>query len=1002
MTKKLLLMVLTVFMAISAVFAQNRTVKGKVTGDDGKPAAGVTVSAGKSRTATDKDGNFTIQVAANVTKLDFSGSSINNKSVNITSASNYTVSVETATNTISEVVVSSGYATRTQRATTGSAATVNLDDNLKNQAYASFDQLLQGQVAGLDLKTGSGQPGRSGDLVIRGKGSISGSVTPLYIVDGVEVRPGDFSTMNQQDFASFTILKDAASTAIYGSRGANGVIVVTTRKGRNGKIKVSYDGQFGFTSLPKNRLELMDGPTKLNFEMTMAGNPNSWTAADVAGFAGVNTDWNSLVFRNGTTQSHQLSVNGGNDKTTYYASYGLYDEEGIVIGTGIKRHTARINLSHTENRVKFGVNLGGGWSTFNGTNEGNQSVGSALNTVIWALPYEKSVDATGAYVNSVQFPFWINPVEHLLQNQAKGKSWQLKLTGNIFMEYKLPWVENLTYRINTGGDFSSVENFGLIDPLTQAAAQSAALGGPNGDGIIARNYRRDFRYTTTNSLTYRFNLGKAKEHSFTTAVYHEFVRNEARNFGFTGFGIVNQFLNEAGLSVNGTTQEHTVNGGFPLNNSLQSYFATLDYNYKNKYYLQATVRSDNSSKLAPGFRIANYGSIGAAWIVSDEKFLQNIKFLDNLKLRANYGTVGNSDGIGDFPYLQSLSLNRAYNNTSGLAVSQLSNAELTWERRRTWGLGIDFTMFKKRLTGTVDYYDALTKGLYFVSQAPSTSGSSGILKNTGNMSNKGIEVTLNYKVIDGKDFTWSLGGNFAYNKNEITELPSDQLDRLYGYEQILRQGKPFNSFNMVRFNGVNPANGNSVYIKADGKSFTETYSDDDRVIIGTADAPYNAGFNTNFKYKGFELNALVVATWGHVVYNNARFNVEYYLYTNSGFAKSGLTAWTTPGQVTNFPRLSEPTIGETTRFIEKGDFWRLRNVTLSYNLPKKSCDKLKISSARFFVQGQNLFVQTQVQSWDPEFSNLTAGGSGAAGNGGIAGSAYPMQRSINVGFNVSF
>ncbi|MFY8128347.1 MAG: hypothetical protein ACOVMM_08200, partial [Chitinophagaceae bacterium] len=477
MTKKLLLMVLTVFMAISAVFAQNRTVKGKVTGDDGKPAAGVTVSAGKSRTATDKDGNFTIQVASNVTKLDFSGSSINNKSVNITSASNYTVSVETATNTISEVVVSSGYATRTQRATTGSAATVNLDDNLKNQAYASFDQLLQGQVAGLDLKTGSGQPGRSGDLVIRGKGSISGSVTPLYIVDGVEVRPGDFSTMNQQDFASFTILKDAASTAIYGSRGANGVIVVTTRKGRNGKIKVSYDGQFGFTSLPKNRLELMDGPTKLNFEMTMAGNPNSWTAADVAGFAGVNTDWNSLVFRNGTTQSHQLSVNGGNDKTTYYASYGLYDEEGIVIGTGIKRHTARINLAHTENRVKFGINLGGGWSTFTGTNEGNQSVGSALNTVVWALPYEKSVDANGAYVNSVQFPFWINPVEHLLQNQGKGRSWQLKLTGNIFMEYKLPWVENLTYRINTGGDFSSVENFGLIDPLTQAAAQSAAFGG---------------------------------------------------------------------------------------------------------------------------------------------------------------------------------------------------------------------------------------------------------------------------------------------------------------------------------------------------------------------------------------------------------------------------------------------------------------------------------------------------------------------------------------------
>lgn len=1000
--RKLLFVFLSMIMAVSAVFAQNRTVKGKVTGDDGKPAAGVTVSAGKIKTSTDKEGNFTIQVAPSVTKLDFSGASITSKSVNLTSASNYTVSVETATNIINEVVVSSGYATRSKRAATGSVATVTLDDNLRNQAYGSFDQLLQGQVAGLDLKGGSGQPGRSSDVVIRGKGSISGSVNPLYIVDGIEVRPGDFSTMNQQDFETFSVLKDAASTAVYGSRGANGVIVVTTRKGKSGKLKVTYDGQVGFTSLPKNRLELMDGPTKLNFEMTMAGNPNSWTAADVAGFAGVNTDWNSLVFRNGITQSHQLGLNGGNDKTTYYASFGYYNEEGITIGTGLKRHTARINLAHTENRVKFGINFSGGWSTFNGTNEGNQSVGSALNTVVWALPYEKAFDANGAYANSVQFPFWINPVEHLLQNQAKGKSWQLKLTGNAFMEWQLPWVKNLTYRVNTGGDFSSTEGFGLIDPLTQAAAQSAAFGGLNGDGAISRSLDRQFRYTTTNSLTYKFNLGKEKEHSFTVAAFHEFVRNEARNFGFNAFEISGPFLNEAGLSPFGSGVEQQVFGGFPLNNSLESYFSTLDYNYKNKYYLQATVRSDNSSKLAPGFRTANYGSIGAGWIVTEEKFLQNVKFLDYLKVRGSYGSVGNSTGIGDFPYLQALSFARGYSTSAGASISRLPNPELTWERRRTWGVGIDATLFKKRLNVTFDYYDGLTKGLYFTSQAPSTSGTSGILKNTGNMSNKGIELTLSYKVIDKKNFSWSIGGNFAHNRNEITELPSDQLDRLYGYEQILRLGQPFNSFNLVRFNGVNPANGNSVYIKADGKTFTETYSDDDRVIVGTADAPYNAGFNTNIRFKGFELNALIVATWGHVVYNNARYNVEFYQYTNSGFSKAGLTAWTTPGQITNFPRLTEATIAETTRFLEKGDFWRLRNVTASYTLPKATCDKLKISGARFFVQGQNLFVQTKVQSWDPEFSNVTSGGAGASGNGGIAGSAYPMQRSVNVGINVTF
>lgn len=1001
MRKSIMLWLLSV-VCMFQLEAQQKTknVSGTVTDSkDGSFLAGVTIRIkdGAAVGSSGTDGSFRVSVPEKTTVLVFSFVGYDEIEVPIINGvANARMTV--GNKTLSEVVIT-GYTTRSRRANTGSASTITIDD-IRTQPIASFDQILQGQAPGLNVKTGSGQPGRNADVIIRGRTSVNGSVSPLYIVDGVEVRGGDFSTMNQGDFETVTILKDAASTAIYGSRGANGVIVVTTKKGKSGKIKFSYDGQYGVSKLPENKLKLMNTQEKLDFEMDIAGNPWGWTQADVDALRQIDVNWNDAVFRDGRMQSHQLSASGGSDKTTFYSSVAMYDEEGVTINTGLKRYTGRLNVAHTDKNVKFGVNLTGGWSNFRGTAEGNQSVGAPLNTVLWALPYEKVFADDGSYGTSVQFPFWINPVEELRENG--DNSWQLKTNGNIYLEVSLPWIKNLSYRINAGGDYSHIEGFAITKNGTQSADQNAAFGTTfAGEGQIGRSFDRRFRYTVTNSLTYRTALDRAGDHNLTAAVYTEFVKNRGRNFNYTGYGLLLPFNNEAGL-VAGTAANGyipIVGGGFPENSALMSYFGNADYSFKNRYFLSVSGRTDGSSRLSPANRWTRYGSVSAGWVVSDEDFF-NSSAVNFLKLKASIGSVGNQNGIGEFPYLQQFGRG-TFSGLGTLQITRLGNPDLTWEKRRTINTGVEFELFRSRIRGSVEWYSSLTKGLYFQPQVPATSGGGGtLLTNAGSMQNTGIEVNLSFKVLDFKDFRWTIDANYAYNKNTIKSLPDNQDILLYNSFQALKVGKPLNSFYLVKYAGVNPANGNSQYVKADGKTITELYDANDLTVLGTSDAPHNGGVTNTFSFKGIELSAFFVYSKGNYVYNNARFNVEYYQYTTSGFAKSGLTAWTTPGQITNFPRIDEATQGQTTRFLEKGDFVRLRNVMLSYTLPKSLTSKLKIQGLRLFVQGQNLYTWHNFQGWDPEVSSINDADPNS--NASVSGAQYPSLKSLNFGVNLSF
>ena len=984
------MLMLTVVLA----FSQGRVITGRATDKNGKPVpyASVIIKGAKTGVQADVNGVFSIR-SKDGDILVISSAGFQTQEITVSGAT-LDLTLIAKVGQIDEVVVT-GYSTKSKRLSPSSIASVDVTD-VRVQPIASFDQLLQGQATGLNVKSGSGQPGRAADVIIRGRGSITGAVSPLYIVDGIEVRAGDFSTMNQGDFESISVLKDASAVAIYGSRGANGVIVITTRKGRSDKTVFSYDAQVGFSKLPTGKLEVMNSREKVDYELYQAGNPFGWTTREADSLRNINTDWRDVLFRTAAMQSHQISASGGTDKTRFYTSLSYMNQDGILRNSGLKRYTGRFNLENTYNRVKIGVNFTGGFSDYVGIGEGNSLISNPLNTLLWALPYEVARTPSGGYTRSVQgVGSWVNPAEELDKNLGYSK--QLKALGNIYFEYKLPWMEGLTWKTNAGGDLSQFENFGIIQRGTQRA--EIALGTPGEDGTVSQDYNRQFRTTITNALTYKKIINS--DHDLSFGLYSEFLRGRGRNFGFTGYGLEQPFRNE-GAAVAGTSSNNRIpliRGGFPLINALMSYFATADYVYKGKYILGLNGRRDASSRLSPDNQVFYSGSMAAGWILSEENFFPKNGFINQLKLRASYGSAGNQNGIGDFPYLLAYGTG-TYAGEGSIALSRLGNSNLTWERRRTANFGVDFNMYEGRIRGSVEYYNSLTKGLYFVINPPATNNLGlGVLSNAGNMSNKGVELNLGVDIVKNNNFQWVLDANFSYNKNTVESLPENQRNQEYGIANIFAEGNPLNSFFLVKYMGVDPQTGKSLYLKKDGVTITDVYDPADRVIIETSDAPYNGGITNTFRFKGFELGVFWVYSLGNYIFNNARTNIENPGYVASGFARDAIRQWQNPGDITDYPAINDEFQAATTRYLESGSFWRLRNVQFGYSLPKKFTDKLKIQGMRFYAQAQNLYTIYRIKALDPEVSSINGGdGFGQA----IEGAQYPALRSITFGANISF
>lgn len=980
---KRLLLVMLVF-AAGISFAQAQTeVTGRVTdARDGSPLANVSVTAKGARTgtSTDNDGRFRISVPANST-LVFSSIGFGEKEVRVTGGTiNVTLDVAT---TVGQEVIVTGYNTAARKQVAASIAKVD-GDVVKLQPVATFDQMLTGKTPGLLVQSQSGQPGASAtNITIRGKGSVLASTQPLFIVDGIQVTGADFQSINPADVESYSILKDAVATSQYGSRGANGVIVITTKRGANTKTKINYDFQYGIGSLPENKLKLMNAAEKIFYEMNYdtpyGTNFFGWTQAEADSLAKVDAGWERVMFRKAKTQQHILSMTGGNDKTRFFISGSVFDQEGLVIATNLKRYTGRINIDHTVNNLKVGLTTFVGSSSLTNTSENDQYIGDPLNAIRWANPYVTPYNPDGSYnTTDMLLQGQPNALQELLENP--GKINQFKAIAAVSLEYKFPFLKGLSAKTNWGVDYTDNTNSKYFDPNTYQGSQQVGT-----DGAFTRGNTKRVRYTGTTSVSYGKTSG---DHTYRVSLFNEYINRRTTAFGYTGFGITGVFGNGADITPGTPT-----NGYIPVvadgqtESSLMSYFALVDYSFRNKYFINGSFRRDGSSRLAEGNQWVNYGGLGAAWLISAEDFMADSKVINELRLKASYGTAGNEE-VGD-PYEAREQFGGTnYNGIGGLVLVNLEKPNLSWEVRKTFNAGVDFALWKSRLTGTIEFYNAITDDLYLNKQLSGTNGVTSILANLGKLRNQGIEISLGGDILRTKNFTWNLGANYTYNRSKVLALDGDLNENIQGLG-INRVGERLNSIYIVRYAGVDPANGDALYYKTDGKTTTNVYDPNDKVIAGVFDPPHFGAINTSFSYKGFELTAQFNWMAGHYIFNNDRGNVENPVYVISNISRDLLRQWQQPGDITDVPDPNNNFELSTSRFLEKGDFFRFRNIMLSYGLPSSLLNKVKIASARVFVQGQNLYTWSKFKGYDPEVAT-----------GILQGSQYPQLKTITFGVSV--
>lgn len=981
MKKERLLLLIGCLCFASVLYAQNR-ITGKVLTENGTPLAGATVSVKGTNNAVVTDGNgaFTLNAPARSTLvISYTGYGSIERTTGTGPANDLSIELKPADRALTEVVVT-GYTAQSRKQFTGSVNKVS-GGEVALQPIASFEQLLQGKAPGVLIQSQSGQPGSAASVTIRGKGSVLGGTEPLYIVDGIQITSQDFAGINPADIETYNILKDAVSTAQYGSRGANGVIVITTRRGQNAKTRFNYDYQYGVQALPENRLKLMNAAQHLDYELNYdrpdGKNPLQWTPAEADSLSKMNPNWSKELFRNAVTQQHILSITGGNDRTRFFVSGSVFKQDGLVKTTVLDRYTGRANLDHTAGNFKLGLSTSVGYSTFSGTAENDNVITTPLNAFRWVLPYSSPYNPDGSF-NLNDAGANPNPLPDLLLNTNKNN--QIKAIGGVNLEYRFPFARGLSARTLWGVDFTDDQTEAYTDLNSY---NNSVVSGRS--GALSETSLRRTRATGTTSLNYEKRIS---DHNFGAGLFIETIKRNTTTKGFTGYGLIGPLKNVAGITQGTPTNNFiaNVNGG-QSEEAFISYFFIGNYDYKGKYFANLTGRRDGNSRLAPGRKFVNYGGIGLGWLVSSEDFMRQQKVVNNLKLKGSFGSAGNSS-IGDsYEALEQFSP-VAYNGVAGLSLSNLKKSELTWETRQTANLGVEFGMFTNRLTGSVEVYNAATNGLYLNRQLSSTNGVGAILTNLGKLRNQGLEVLLAYDVLKGRNFSWSLTANWTGNRSKIVQLDG-RNENIQGIS-INRVGQPLNSIYIVRYAGVNSANGNAQYLTKDGK-VTEVYDPNDAVIAGQFDPKGFGGFGTTFSYKGFEVSALFNYQYGHKIYNNQRADLENPQYYYSGLSIAMLREWKQPGDVTDVPSAFSDFHYSSSRFLESGDFLRFRNVTVSYAFSKTVTDRLKLTGIRLFVQGQNVYTWHGFQGYDPEISS-----------GVLSGAQYPALRAVTAGISVGF
>jgi TonB-linked SusC/RagA family outer membrane protein len=1043
-----LLCLSVMLMLMSAMTWAQRSVTGKVTDEKGNPLPNVSVliKGSGSGTITKPDGTYSLTVPAKTKALVFSFTDMGSQEVLIGESNEVNVSLKPSERSLESVVIV-GYGTQRRRDLTGSIATIS-GNKLRDQPIQSFEQGLSGRAAGVNVAIPNGVLGNPPIIRVRGVNSISLSSAPLIVIDGVPSFTGDFGgsasnnalgDINPADIESIEVLKDASAAAIYGSRASAGVVMITTKKGKSGRSRVSLDSWAGWTK-PYHLIDLLDAQqfTDLKNEaLTNAGTPANgttrgfYTMNDAEGNL-VNTNWYDYVYRTGFAQNHSLSVSGANDRTNYYFSAGYTDQQGMFIDNNFKRMTGRFTLDH---KVTNSITIGG---TFNYTSSHNQglnsgSTGAAFNTsgaarLAFALapnvgPYKNdgSYNINGGTIgqgNNLSVLAFTNPV--LLNDLNRFESNTERVLGNIYGQVRI--INGLTFKTLYGIDHLTVENEEFRNALHGDGQQF--------NGAAQNTLQRPFRWNWQNTLTYDAHFG---DHSLNVLAGAEQQFTRTNSWGADRRNQTDPFFDE----FQGGFIDIVPAGNTYAENFLQSYFGRINYDYKKKYLLSFNARRDGFSAFSEKWGTFYGGSAG--WSISEENFWKTSSIantLSTLKLRGSYGMVGNFAGIASYPY-QTLFTGGLYGSNGAIFFNQAGNENLTWEKSKKLDLGFTLGILKDKFTAEFAYYKNDINDLILAEPQSPSRGIPGnsILRNVGSMENKGLELTLTGTIISNKDFTWNANFNITTLKNKVTALSNNNADILIstgGLESpsLVRVGESIGSFLAVKTIGINPANGQRIFLMKDGTQVQYNHAASaatrwtkvsdgtaiptppnqvtDGVIIGPALPKYFGGFENTFRYKGFDLNILLYFCGGNYVYNGSKAGLHDNRNWNN--AADNLNRWTKTGDVTEWPRVvfgdnvSNGSALVISSNVEKGNFIKGRNLSLGYTLPQNLVNRANISNVRLYVAVLNAFTITNYSGFDPETQSNGESVANQVTNGapGVDRNAAPLARSINVGINIGF
>ncbi len=991
MKKKLLNLILVIVFSVQ-VFAQDKMLSGKVTSsDDGSPLPGVsiTIKGTTKGTSTDENGVYKISAPANST-LIFSYVGFTMKEVQINNRTILDLQLAPDNDVLNEVVVV-GYGQQSKKLSTQTIATVG-SKAIANRPVLSPQELLQGQAAGVQMVGSSGLLGANPVIRIRGAASITGGGQPLFVVDGVPLNDGTLSAgqgapvglnpllnINPQDIESMSVLKDAAAVSIYGSRGANGVILINTKKGTSDrKTEINLDSYTGFSN-PTSLIPMMN-------TTQFVGYVSEYRAA--RGLAPVTLsndyfDWPTNVIQQGRTNNISLSARGGSQNTTFFIGGTYATESGFTIGNDLSRLAGRLNLEHKATKyLTIGTNL-------SISNVGMDRIGAENNTfapltsAYLQLPNVLPRDANGNFVNT-GFIQNVIGIEALNTNRFVSK----RTTGNVYADFKI--LKDLVFRTDFGMDYNSGDS----------KQRQVNLFTPTGSA--SRDFQYDSKWLTTNTLKYNKDFGKntigvLAGYSFETALFDRVL---VAGTGFASDGLPNV--------VSAATPTSTVEERSEW--ALESQFGRFNYGYDNRYVFEASLRRDGSSRFGADNRYAVFYAVSGGWILSQEKFMKNQNFINFMKLTASYGTAGN-DRIGNFSSLDLYGGGTLsdYGGSPGLRPTQVPNRSLTWEETAQLDLGLNTTFYKNKFNLSVNYFDKITSGILLDVPFPFTTGFASASRNVGKMQNSGIEIDFNANIYDKGNFRWSIGFNATYLKNKVLELPEAAVDadgnRFVAGSAAQRAvvGRTLNEFFMVEAIGVNPATGDLEWRSKEGTP-TTTYSANNRVFVGSAIPKWTGGFNTNLSYKGIDLSAQFSYSYGNkILIDGLRFTDN--MSATAGFNKSVdvLDYWKQPGDVAFAPKLSSSTAPlfnqPSTLQLQDGSFMRLRNLSLGYSIPTRLLEKQKfVRTFRIYAMGQNLWLlkAKNFRGPDPEVS---ANGP----NNQILGESFfalPQAKTITFGLNL--